>query len=336
MARPVNIGPRGRRYVLQTLASAAAGLGGLCRLANGDETTTLPPGSDPLYVERSERDLAKPQSEQRADPRTSLIGTPWQHSKLVAIGHSHLVAILAAFRQRNSNPALPDRATFIELLDQKYRPGMVREGNAWRFTPAAAAAIDAAVKPGLEPVPFVVASIGGNEYQFIGMVNHPRPFDFILPSAPELPLTGAEIVPVPAVRTTLRRQLAATFRCLELLRQQIELPMYQIESPPPIPDNQFLTEQQSPFSGKIKEFGVAPAAFRMKLWLLQAELINEKCAELRIGYLRRPQKAVDAQGFMLRPGWRADGVHTNAWYGELVLEQLDQLAADSLEKGARR
>jgi hypothetical protein len=121
-----------------------------------------------------------------------------------------------------------------------------------------------------------------------------------------------------------------------LLRQQIELPMYQIESPPPIPDNQFLTEQQSPFSGKIKEFGVAPAAFRMKLWLLQAELINEKCAELRIGYLRRPQKAVDAQGFMLRPGWRADGVHTNAWYGELVLEQLDQLAADSLEKGARR
>jgi hypothetical protein len=71
----------------------------------------------------------------------------------------------------------------------------------------------------------------------------------------------------------------------------------------------------------IAAYGVAPDAFRHKMWLLQAEADRRVALELGAAFLDAPAESLNQVG--LRPiEYCGDPMHGNAAYGRLVLGQI--------------
>jgi hypothetical protein len=242
--------------------------------------------------------------------------------RLIGVGHSHLQALQDAVAARNERaPGTYPPARFLQMLDPEYNPSIAPDG---RLSPALTHAIEAALEDG--PRPLLFDCVSGNEYHFIGLVNHPRPYDFVLPSRPDLPLQpNTEIIPARLIRQSLKAQAVHAMTCLQVLREAIKVPFWHIQSPPPIPSDDYIRANPTSFAEQIQERGVAKAAFRMKLWLLQSEIYRARCDELGIGFISVPPAVCDPEGFLLEAGWLPDPAHANAWYGRHVLDQLDAL-----------
>jgi hypothetical protein len=324
-----------RRTVLKHITAIAAGLSfPLAKASVAQQADPLPAGSNPDNLVNSE-DEAK-QLRQVWNGPTSLRGTPWTKDHLAAVGHSHLVSLMLAFRHMNSNPTLPNRATFIQLRDKKYIPAVVENAGTPQLTEAVSEALDFALSTQNGPVPFLAASIGGAEYQPLALVNHPQHFDFVMPGYPRAYTDEVEIVPIAQIRARLNAGLAPALRLLRLLRAKTELPIYQLEPPPPVGDNAFLANPKSAFYESIQRLGVAPPPLRLKIWKLQSEIREAECKRMGVQYLPAPAQSIGPDGFLVREGWSVDGVHATAWYGGLVLQQLANIATKSQVAGGAR
>ena len=256
-------------------------------------------------------------------PSTS--AAPAARPSILGIGHSHLVTIQESYQRRVANGELPT-GRFIQLGTPALEPNLLPDGT---IGSALAAVIEAGMQGQASEAgpPFVFDSVSGNEYHFIGLVNHPRPYDFVLPSRPDLPLRpDAEIIPAALMRRVLRAQMMGAYAVMRALRATIEGPILHVQSPPPLSSNDFIRDNPIQFADQIAERGVAPPGFRMKLWLLQSELYRAFCDELGFGFLPVPRAGCDAEGFLAREGWRPDPAHANNWYGLMVLEQIEQQA----------
>lgn len=244
--------------------------------------------------------------------------------RLLGVGHSHLIALAGALAGRVQQPGLQFR--LIQMIDPAFEPSL-EHGDAGvalnRALQARLRAEEAAEDAG---VPFVFDCVSGNEYHFLGLVNHPRRFDFVLADAPELPLIpGAEIVPARLMRERMHRATEMARYILAGLRAATPLPIWHLQSPPPVPDADHIRQHPSVFGDAIAEHGVAPPALRWKLWRLQSETYRTACAEMGIGFVPVPEAALDADGFLRREGWNLDPTHANAWYGAHVLDQVEAL-----------
>jgi nicotinamidase-related amidase len=242
----------------------------------------------------------------------------------VGIGHSHLEALRDAWATRDQPGTEHPAGHFLQMLAPEYNPNLSPDAT---LNPALRAALDEALSAkGATPVLF--DCISGNEYHFIGLTNHPRPFDFALAARPDLPpQTGAEIIPAALMRATLHAHIAPALATMTALRRATDLPIWHVQSPPPLPDNDYIRQNASVFAAQIAEHGVAPASLRMKLWLLQSEIYRAHCEAIGIRFVPVPAAVCDAAGFLLRAGWVWDPAHSNAWYGAHVLDQLESLAA---------
>ena len=250
---------------------------------------------------------------------------PVARPSILGIGHSHLVTIQESHERRVANGE-PGNGRFIQLGMPAVEPNLLPDGTTG---PALRAAIEAAVQgdTGEGGRPFVFDCVSGNEYHFIGLVNHPRPYDFVLPSRPDLPLrTDAEVIPAALMRRVMRSQMVGAYAVMKALRTVIEGPILHVQSPPPLSSNDFIRDNPIQFADQIAERGVAPPGFRMKLWLLQSEIYRAFCDELGFGFLPVPLAGCDADGFLAPEGWRPDPAHANNWYGRMVLEQIEEKA----------
>jgi hypothetical protein len=224
----------------------------------------------------------------------------------VCIGHSHAFA-LARGAERDGVPL--DAINFWETGDPWSR------GEA---TIALRPDLAARVRPGR----LVLSLIGGSAHTVLGMVEHPRPFDFVLPSEPDLPIDERrELVPAEAVRATLAEMALPFLANLPCVLDVATGPVIQLEPPPPVADEARIAPHVpwGFFPGQPRV--IAPKWLRYKLWRLHSEVIAAACAQYGIGYRRVPAQAKDADGF-LDPRYDHDGAHANAAYGALVLEDL--------------
>jgi hypothetical protein len=170
----------------------------------------------------------------------------------------------------------------------------------------------------------MVTVLGGNEHNILGLVRHPRPFDFVLPEQEDLPLDeGAEILPYQLVVETVRRQIKV-YKLLRVLRDLHNGPMVEVESPPPVPSADHIHAYPKTFADEINNRGVASRFLRYKLWRVRSVLVREFCETIGVEFLRVPSEALDAEGMLLPEGWNADPTHGNAWYGSCILRALDQ------------
>ena len=245
--------------------------------------------------------------------------------RLVGVGHSHLQAMQEACQLRQqADPGKPPSVRFAQMLAPELSPTLLPDGS---LNPALLAAIQAATEGAAGSDPFLFDCVSGNEYHFIGLVNHPRRFDFVLPSHPELPLgKGVEIVPSDLMRQSLLAQVGYALAVLTALARSLPNRLWHVQSPPPLADNDYIRLHPTHFAAQIAEHGVSPASLRMKLWLLQSEIYRDHCRTLDFGFLPVPDAARDPAGFLDRRGWLPDPAHASNWYGELVVQQLDALA----------
>ena len=252
--------------------------------------------------------------------------------RLFGIGHSHLTGLQHADGGRDPAPGRT-QFRFLQLLERRFLPNLAAERPAPRFHPTVLVELAAALAD--PAIPLVVAAISGNEYHSLGMVNHPRKFDFVLREAPDIPLLReAEIVPAALVEAALAALMSHAVLQLEALRRITSLPIVTICSPPPVPDDSFVAQQDTMFTEPVRRLGVSPAPLRWKLWRLQSRLYRQACEANGIIFLPPPPETLDADGFLVEFGWHPDSVHGNIWYGERVLRQIEAHAGVEREAAA--
>ena len=242
-----------------------------------------------------------------SDSLDSTAGEALSAAPLLCIGHSHIHAVKAAAEGDGLR---------IDSIPFWFEPGALPRDDQGRlaFRPDLLERIRV-VRP-------VVSFVGGAAHSVVGAVEHPRPFDFILPSDPELPFDATrELIPADAVRAALVTADAEFGEIFRLLLVSAGGPVTQVEAPPPVPDSERLRAHTpwSFFPGQPQE--IAPKWLRYKLWRLHSEIVAERCAALNVAYVRVPRAAMDAEGF-LRAGLDADGYHGGPEYGRMVLQSL--------------
>lgn len=245
---------------------------------------------------RETRQVAEPEATDGADPR---------RHQAVLIGHSHSEAIFAAANARGLDVAgynfwLAPQPAVTEAGLHPHLQSVLRQGP-------------------------VFSAVGGAVYVMVGLVQHPEPFDFVLPERPDLPfIEGARPLPVAAVEDAMLDQLDHYHRILGFMRAGADGPMRHFEAPPPAADNAMVLADVPWmfFPNLTRE--VSPPWLRWKLWRLESALTRAFCAQRDIEFVPCPAVAQDEDGF-LRSDYYRDATHANDAYGVLVAEQLAAL-----------
>jgi hypothetical protein len=238
-----------------------------------------------------------------------------------------MALVMAEGRRRNTPDLTPPYGiAFIQLRQPRFWPNLDVVDGIRKLRPALELAIRQEIEePGVH-VPFVVACIGANEHIALGMVRHRRPFDFVLPEQPDLPLdTEAEVVPCVVIEKAVEQMAATNLEILANVQSSAKRSLVCVGPPPPIGDNAFLLAQKSVLADRVREHGVSAPLLRQKLWRLVVGLYRQRCEALGIAFLPPPPEALDNEGFMTQECWHTDGIHGNPWYGELLLRRIDAL-----------
>ena len=180
-----------------------------------------------------------------------------------------------------------------------------------------------------EPAGRPASAVAGNAHHTLGLSGGPRPWDFVLDTAPDLPLAAdCEVLPLETVRERLAGQMSEGLRLLGALREAVDTPFVQLQPPPPIPSDAHLVAHPGSFKESIEAEGVLPAAVRLKLWLLESTLMREFCEARDITWLAVPPAIVGADGMLAAKAWSDDPARGNVWYGKKVINQLSGWLAD--------
>lgn len=238
---------------------------------------------------------------------TSRIGRAATSSDLagsvVCIGHSHATPVARAAQAQGCDV---DPILFWSETDAVGADGALRPDLADRIRRARK----------------VITAVGGASAVVVGLVEHQRAFDFVLPAEPELPLDlTRELLPADAVRAALAAEEGKYTSLLEQIKALSSGDVVQLETPPPVEDGAFISGFVPwplwPDQPQI----VAPATLRYKLWRLSSEVVAATCARLGVIYQPAPRASLSRGGFMA-PGLSSDGIHGDTAYGQLVWDSL--------------
>jgi len=240
--------------------------------------------------------------------------------RVMVIGNSHITALTEVPAAVFSGV----RPTFIRLGRRPYLDGPE---------------LDARLRNTVEKTrPDVFFScIGGNVHNVLGLLNHLKPFDFVLPEKPDLPLTeSAEILPHDLVKAVMASRLeqASFGDRLEFLKQLArERLVLHLESPPPIPTGHILSHPGPYFTlDLMRKHGIAPAPLRYKLWRVHSSLVEEHCVRLGTPFMPVPEAMMDKDGMLVQEAWPDNPTHGNAWFGERMLTRALTLAGGNRAK----
>lgn len=180
----------------------------------------------------------------------------------------------------------------------------------------------------LGPDDVVVSAAGGSQHSVFSTIQHPQPFDFLLPGESDEVESGREVIPfrmleevfAPPILKGVKKQLGA-------LRQVSSARLVLLAPPPPKRSDEFISQyHDSRFASEnITQLGVSPAALRMKFYRWQDSLMRRAVSDSQACYVDPPAEALDEGGFLRLEYSANDATHANARYGELVLTQLERL-----------
>ncbi|CAM3247461.1 hypothetical protein [Asticcacaulis taihuensis] len=250
----------------------------------------------------------------------------------IVLGHSHLSAIVNCLVDRPGDPAPDDECIEYYIFDT------VRMGADFQFSipgssgglilnPAIFDMIRSKVPADRDLI--YISMFGGNAHNALTLLEHPRPFDFILPEAPDLPrIAGAELVPADYIAAFLLRLAYRYILNAETLRNATDRPVYHLESPPPIGDDKFVTshlEQYFRDQTTEAEPKIAPRILRYKLWRLHSRIIQGASESRNITFVASPPEAQDDEGFLRPEGYGNDSTHAGPGYADLCLRQFEKM-----------
>jgi hypothetical protein len=250
--------------------------------------------------------------------------------KFVAFGHSHIVAFAkGAYEYEAADlPATAPRAygRFLYLYDPSYNPVLQGTPDALELHPRLTEQLAD------EACDFVLLVCGGNEHNVLGIVRNKRPFDFVLSSAPNLPLQpGYELVPEALIREVLKSYMAESLQTMRAFRAATQLPVMQLEPPPPLPNHRVLAYPREVMRASLLRKNIAPELIRHKLWRLESDIYRKFCDKTGIAYLPAPTSMIDANGMLAEAGWGSDATHANPRYGIEAFKQVIDFHRTQLE-----
>ena len=236
-------------------------------------------------------------------------------TRIVVFGDSHIHAIQQAQRRRASEGReLPLEAMRLTRIKNSKPIGDKS------FDEILEIAND------LGPQDVVVSAAGGNQHAIFSTIQHPEPFDFVMPGDTEIDLTNsATLVPYRTIYESFAEPIRKGFeKSFKALRKRTSARIACLMAPPPKKDNAFIEQYHDTRFAKegISSFGVSPPELRMKFWRLQIRVLEELCSELGVDALMPPEGTRDEHGFLAPSFYANDATHANARYGEIVIQQL--------------
>ena len=239
-------------------------------------------------------------------------------SRIQVIGQSHVQALREASQIRTHNFCEIEETDIVINWLLKERANGANVGD----TPLQAS-LELAAELG--PADLLAVSVYGGFHNVVGLLNHETPFT-VLPGGADMPPEEVPefVVPYHVMMDLFKSHLNG--QKLRRFRESTNAPIYHLATPPPKKDADFILKRVNAYrSRSARQSGLAPAAFRLKLWQMEMEVLADCCEELGIALLPPPRGTTDEEGYLLPVCYSPDATHANALYGELVLRQLENL-----------
>jgi len=247
---------------------------------------------------------------------------------LIFIGHSHLSTIVSALVPREGETYDPEEGCeyFIFNTIQQganFQFSVPAEDGGYVLNPELVRLIDERVPRNYQRV--LVSMFGGNAHNALTLLEHPKPFDFILPEQPDCPrISGTQLLPYGLISQFIYKLAEPYMLNLATLRNAFSDPVIHIESPPPIGDDAYVLENlEGYFRDQAEDPKPAPRWLRYKLWRLHSALVREHADALGVEFLAAPAEALEEDGFLARSDYGNDSTHAGANYGLRIMKQLE-------------
>lgn len=175
----------------------------------------------------------------------------------------------------------------------------------------------------------LITFINGNDHSVLSLLQHPIPYDFLLPWRSDLDLMpGRQPVPLDVITRQMESALNSTIATLTFMR--ISLPKMRIlhvMPPPPMASEEQIRKAPEVFGDKIRQCGITPLPIRIKYYLLYQEVIGRTLSNLGIEAIMPPDKALNPDG-SLADQYVYGCTHGNDLYGSLVVDQIATFIKD--------
>ncbi len=248
-------------------------------------------------------------------------------------GNSHTVPYLKGHRLAQAEGRIGFDVRRMVFDGELYDPYLQHTAHGIQYHPAVAEDIRAAIAE-LRPICLITA-VHGSDHWLYGMSNDARPFDFLVPSLPEHPLSsGSELIPYDLLLRRFRGDLDWQFGLVRTVRAFCDLPMFHIEAPPPVKDTDLMLQDvYGPTKERMERLGCPSVSFRYKIWWIWTHVTKSICAELGLHFIQGPPKTRDAEGF-LDIHYHLDGVHGTDEYGALIAHEVAEAMTSVMEGGS--
>ena len=192
----------------------------------------------------------------------------------------------------------------------------------------------------LGPRDVVLSAIGGNHHAVFSTVQHPVRFDFVDFTDDSDTERNASVIPYRVLEAFFERAIRnGDGKSIEALRTATRARIVHVIPPPPKADGKFIQDYHESVFAKegIISQGVSAPRLRLRFWKLQARILKKVCEGFGVEVLMPPAGALDAEGFLAPEYYAKDATHASPSYGELVLQQVEEIFLDrKLEPVARR
>lgn len=231
--------------------------------------------------------------------------------KTLFVGTSHVAAIRRAASAFENQGKKPAEISCLHLREHRYSDCFGEDNK--EFTGRLAEDISRHIDDGYS----IISCIGGNAYNILGLVESERPFDFIFGSDGHAP--ERELVPLSIVRTALFRRDRRYLLWISALVKFGHV--HHVFSPPPVRSSEYILEHAEGVfkENGVENFGVAPAALRLKLWKLQCQMQAEFLSCRGVDCIVPPDSVRDQGGFLQESFAALDASHGNTSYGKHII-----------------
>jgi hypothetical protein len=239
----------------------------------------------------------------------------------LVIGNSQAGPYIAGHHLARAKGLVESDVHGLIFRGERYEPYAQFTDQGVQFHPAISADIRVALED-LQPTCLVVTILGSDHWRY-GISNEPRPFEFLVPELPQHSvLSQAELIPYDLLIRRFRGDLDWQFGLVRLVKTLCDLPIFQIEAPPPVENvDLMLRRLYGPFKERFEQFGCPSTSFRYKMWWLWTHLAKCFSVELGIHYIEGPAETRDANGF-LKEQYFMDGVHGTDEYGMVMVDEV--------------
>ncbi|MFB9953210.1 hypothetical protein ACFFP0_30605 [Rhizobium puerariae] len=246
-----------------------------------------------------------------------------ENTAIIILGHSHVGALHDALRDVAPYDSQQNGAHFFihDVWANRTDYAMPDGNGGIKFNADVLAAIDRVVPEGMSRR--YISVMGGNGHIVLSLEKHSRPFDFVLKEDTSLPNdSDAEILPMAYVKKILTPFIMPYVWQMISFRMAVGTTITQLETCPPYADDDYVRSHLGAYITNTQNIISGP--LRKKMWRLHSAMVNEIASASGIEFLNVPTDGLDKQGYMHRNGYGPDATHANAWYGNLVVQQLAQ------------